>query len=134
MTGYEYDVVPTGNALQYLATALQPWSVFKTMTLADTTFIVNTERVVKMDAELSPGALTGSVQTFTDLPKPTGSVPVPMGVIYEIVGASGNEFDNYYVQRAGVQAAHGHFADCAQHLVYRIEFRGENGRECHECP
>lgn len=101
MTGYEYDVVPTGSALQYLATKLQPWSVFKTMTLADTTFIVNTERVVKMDAELSPGALTGSVQTFTDLPKPTGSIPVPMGVIYEIVGAAGNEFDNYYVQRAG---------------------------------
>ncbi len=101
MNGREYDVVVTGDALDYLATELQPWSVFKAHTIADTTFIVNTEVTVKMDAELSPGFITGSAQTFTDLPKPTAIAPIPMGAIYEIIGAEGNEFDNYYVQRAG---------------------------------
>lgn len=100
-TGYEYDVVPTGSAFQYLETELQPWTVMKCRTIADTTFIVNTERVVKLADELSPGTLSGSVQTFTDLPKGTASVPIPSGALYEIIGAEGNEFDNYYVQRAG---------------------------------
>ena len=101
MTGHEYDVVPTGDALEYLQTEMQPWSVMKAMTIADSTFIVNTERTVKLSDELSPGTMTGAVQTFTDLPKPTAMFPIPEGAIYEIVGAEGNEFDNYYVQRAG---------------------------------
>lgn len=100
-TGYEYEVQVTGDALDYLETTLQPWSIFKTMTVADSTFIVNTDCVVKLDTELSPGALSGSVQTFTDLPKPSKNVTVPNGVIYEVVGAEGNEFDNFYVERSG---------------------------------
>lgn len=100
-TGYEYDVVPTGAALEYLQTESQPWSVFRCATMADTTFITNIERRVEMDAELSPGTITGSVQTFADLPKPGSHTSVPNGVIYEIAGADGSETDNYYVQRSG---------------------------------
>ncbi len=100
-TGYEYDVVATGDADDYLQTPNAPWTVFRAMTIADTTFIVNTERVVRMDTELSPGTITGTVQTFADLPKNDKFTTVPNGAIYEIVGAEGNEFDNFYVQRAG---------------------------------
>lgn len=101
ITGHEYNVVPTGAALDYLQTAAQPWSVFRTATVADTTFVVNTERVVKMSTELSPGHLTGTVQTFDELPKSENGVTVPPNVIYEVAGAEGNEFDNFYVQRSG---------------------------------
>lgn len=96
-TGYEYDVVVTGDALDYLTTASQPWSVFRCATMADTTLITNIERTVKMSTELSPGVIHGSVQTFEDLPKQG----VANGAIYEIAGADGSETDNYYVQKSG---------------------------------
>ncbi|WP_355586191.1 hypothetical protein [Xanthomonas cannabis] len=100
-TGYEYDVLMAEGSAAYLATDKQPWSVFRTCTQSDTTFIVNTQVTTKMSNERAPGRITGSVQTFTDLPKPDKNVVVPSGAIYEVLGASGNKYDNFVVQRAG---------------------------------
>lgn len=101
-TGYEYDVRMADNAfLDYLATDKQPWSVFRTATTADSTYILNTERVAKMTDLKTPGWITGSVDAFADLPKDEDNLPVPLGVIYEVMGAAGNDYDNFYVQRSG---------------------------------
>ena len=100
-TGYEYDVLMAEGSAAYLTTDKQPWSVFRACTQADTTFVVNTQVTVKMSAEKAPGRITGSVQVFTDLPKPEKQVVVPNGVIYEVMGANGNNADNFVVQRAG---------------------------------
>ena len=97
-TGKEYDVVPTEGSLDYLETyGRQPWSVYKTATVADTTFIVNRNVVVEMDEEsASPGWLYGSAQTLADLPKSAA----PVGSIYHVRGTAESPFDDYYVQRS----------------------------------
>ncbi len=101
-TGKEYTVNATGDALNYLDTQGQrAWSCFALATFSDTTFIVNRLVDVKQSDELSPGSLYGSAQTMSDLPKPgdKGSAVVPTGAIYNIIGSSESQFDDYYVQK-----------------------------------
>lgn len=102
-TGYEYDVVMSEGSAAYLSVGdLQPWTVFRASTTADTTFIVNVNKTVAMDGRAVPGYIRGHVQTFAELPKPEDSqFPIPPGAIYEIRGAEGNAHDNYWVQRQG---------------------------------
>lgn len=101
LSGYEYDVRITPGAEAYLQTDAQPWSVLRATTVADTTFIVNRQKVVRMDDRKVPGMVRGTVQTFADLPKDKDGL-VPTGVIYEVRGAENNKHDNYWVQRQGV--------------------------------
>lgn len=101
-TGKEYTVNATGDALDYLDTQGQrAWSVFAAATYADTTFIVNRTVVVAPSEELSKGKLYGAVQTMSDLPKPNDKAAsgVPAGAIYNVMGASESQFDDYYVQK-----------------------------------
>lgn len=100
VTGHEYDVVVTGNSLEYLACdGKEPWSMFSTATIADTTIITNRGVNTKTLSVPSPGTLYGSVQTVSDLPKGSSASSVPNGAIYRIVGSTNNEFDDYYVQK-----------------------------------
>jgi len=99
-TGVEYTVVVTDDALDYLATgSSQPWTMFRTMTIADTTFIVNRSCVVAMDAEMSPGVVFGGAQTLADMPKAS---TVTQGAIYQISGSPENPFDDYYVEKTAL--------------------------------
>lgn len=93
-TGYEYQVVMASGASAYLQTTDVPSRSITSTTVADYTFIVNTERTVAMADDLSPGMLMGSVQTFQDLPK-DGII----NALYAITGDPANGFDQYYVQR-----------------------------------
>jgi hypothetical protein len=81
------------NGKGYLANA-NPDQGFRVVTIADYSFIVNSAITVAMDAAVSPGAIAGTVQLFSDLP------PTPaFGSMYEITGDPTNTFDNYYVER-----------------------------------
>jgi len=111
VSGQEYTVNVTGDALDYLDTQGQaPWSVFATATLADTTFIVNRTVRVQEDPELAGGVLRGSVQTMSDLPKGQTGNAVPSGSIYAIVGSNESPFDDYYVQKQSSQV----WLECAK--------------------
>lgn len=68
-------------------------SSFAAVTIADFTFIVNKTVTCAMDAAVLPGSITGTKQTFGDLP--AGST----GEIYEISGDPTNEFDNFYAEK-----------------------------------
>jgi len=111
VTGQEYTVNVTGAGLDYLDTRGQPpWTCFATATLADTTFIVNRSVRVQADSALSPGALHGSVQTMSDLPKGETGNAVPAGAIYAVVGSNDSPFDDYYVQKQSSQV----WLECAR--------------------
>lgn len=66
-------------------------------TVADYTFIVNSNTTVRLLSQVTgAGTLSGTVQTFSDLPgAPT------TGNIYAIVGDESNNFDTYYVRYSG---------------------------------
>jgi hypothetical protein len=68
-------------------------------TVADTTFVVNKTKTVLMDSATVGGSLTGTVQTFADLPASPSA-----GNVYKIEGDPSNNFDNYYVQYDGTAA------------------------------
>jgi len=111
VTGQEYTVNATGDALDYLdAPGQRPWTVFATATMADTTFIVNRTVKVQEDVTKSPGTLHGSVQTMSDLPKGTAGNSVPTGAIYAVVGSDESPFDDYYVQKQSSQV----WLECAK--------------------
>lgn len=101
ITGHEYMVsVADPSSLDYLdAAGMQPWTIFKTATWADTTFIVNRNVSIKMADTLSAGTIYGYAQTLADLPKGTAAASVPIGSIYHITGSTDNPFDDYYVQK-----------------------------------
>lgn len=96
-TGQQYTTVYSAGSLAYLAGATHENT--RAVTIADSTFIVNTAKTVQMDAATSPGSLTASVQLFSDLPKTATA-----GQLYGIKGDPATGFDGYYVQResAGV--------------------------------
>jgi len=52
--------------------SLEPNEVFKVITLADTTHILNTNITPRMTGETLPGEIAGKVQTITDLPTGAG--------------------------------------------------------------
>ncbi len=129
MTGHEYMVITAAGSESYLDTqGRQPWSVFKTATLADTTFVINRNKIAKMAPDLSLGGIAGSVQTMNDLPKTAaasgwhwngigdiatqqlmeamgGSQATPPGEqpgsIYHVSGMPQSPFDDFYVERIG---------------------------------
>jgi len=111
VTGQEYTVNVTGNALDYLDTQGQrPWSMFATATVSDSTFIVNRSVRVQEDPAPAPGFLHGSVQTMSDLPKGAAGNAVPGGAIYAVVGSDQSPFDDYYVQKQSSQV----WQECAR--------------------
>lgn len=65
-------------------------------TVADYTFITNTEKVVAM-ASAGAGSVAGTVQVFGDLP----SASTHSGDIYRVAGDEATAFDDYYVQSDG---------------------------------
>jgi hypothetical protein len=94
VTGKEYQVNVDQASMGYLSTSGETWKHLRAVTIDDYTFIANRDVVVRMSAKLTPGFVSGSVQTFTDLPK-TAMNGAP---IYEVRGDASNAFDNYYVQ------------------------------------
>ena len=96
---YVYDLdgnnipVDFPDGKPYLSSAA-PRDDFSAVTVADYTFIVNKQTVVKQTSAVAAGTLAGSVQQFIDLPD-TG------GGYYEIAGTGANNFDNYYVKKVG---------------------------------
>jgi len=126
VSGKEYTVNVSGDALDYLDTQGQaPWTCFASVTLADTTFIVNRSVRVQASPELSGGSLSGSVQTMSDLPKvkldgtPAQDQPyVPSGALYAVVGSNETPFDDYYVQKQTSNV----WLECARPgIVHRLE-------------
>ena len=92
-TGKEYVVIKDAASLAYLTTLSEPWQSFRAVTVDDYTFIVNRDKTVALSTQKTAGVLSGSVQTFQDLPKTAAS-----NAIYEIRGDGSNAFDNYFVQ------------------------------------
>lgn len=84
---------PDGKA--YL-TATNPRAAFKAVTVADYTFILNTEKTVTMRAATNGDTLTGTVQTFSDLPASPST-----GNVYKIQGDESSDFTTYYVKYDG---------------------------------
>jgi len=71
-------------------------SGYSAITIADFTFIVNRERTVAMEVTTASGSLTGTVQTFADLPSSPTS-----GDIYRVQGDPSNAFDDFYTKFDG---------------------------------
>lgn len=80
------------NTKKAYVTSSNPAKEFKAITVADYTFIVNLTVTCVMKTDTTSGTLTGSVQSFPDLP---GSPST--GDIYEVAGDDTNNFDNYYM-------------------------------------
>lgn len=130
VTGVEQTVTfPLGKA--YLSVTGDANAAFAVVSIADYSFVVNKERVVatKVSSDIPPagftewyypdtwkskkkmvgrfynpagaGTLTGTVNTFSDLPKATDPQPPPNGVLYKVVGYDENNFGGYYVRRDG---------------------------------
>lgn len=97
ITGHEYTVVVTDDN-GYLSTSDRGADTFRLNTVADTTFIVNRNKVVKMASAVAPGFISASVQTFEDLPD-----TAPAGTYYQITGDPDNGFDTFYVQSEGAK-------------------------------
>lgn len=112
ITGHEYGVVVAdGAAWDYLNTSgMQPWTIFKAATWADTTFIVNRNVPIKMADTLSAGTINGYAQTLADLPKGSAATGIPIGAIYHVTGSTDNPFDDYYVQKGQGQV----WVECAK--------------------
>ena len=127
-TGAEKTVTfPTGKA--YLDVVGNANASFALVSIADYTFVVNKEKVIatKTSPTTTPtnyndwykpdiwgpkiagkyynpngaGSLTGTVNTFSDLPKATDPVPPVNGQLYKVVGYDENNFGGYYVRREG---------------------------------
>ncbi len=87
------DADINANNVQYLRSTT-PRAEFKAITVADFTFMVNTEVTAQMDAAiLSNDLLTGTVQLFSDLPGAPST-----GQLYEIAGDPATLLDQYYVR------------------------------------
>lgn len=89
----EYSVSIYAGSEAYFATTGRQCESLRACTVADTTFIVNREKKVAMASDLSPGGISGTVNTFADLPKSPA-----VGGIYAITGDPNNNNDTYYVQ------------------------------------
>lgn len=127
-TGAEKTVnFPVGKA--YLDVVGNANASFALVSIADYTFVVNKEKVVatKTAPTTTPvnyndwyspeiwgprragryynasgaGTLTGTVNTFSDLPKATDPAPPSNGDLYKVVGYDENNFGGYYVRRSG---------------------------------
>lgn len=84
------------DAKAYVTNA-KPATTFKAVTVADHTFIANNTYVVWPDNDaLSSGTLTGTVQSYADLPEVPGT-----GAIYQIAGDPNTNFDNFYMYFTG---------------------------------
>jgi hypothetical protein len=97
------DCTIVSDDIYYLQTAAQPRDALRATTIADYTFITNSEVPVLMDTVRSGDntgeTLTGTVQTFGDLPgTPSG------GNIYKITGDENTNFDEYFVRYDGTDA------------------------------
>jgi len=80
------------NTKKTYVTSNDPEKEFKVMTMTTFAVIVNTTTTVAMDSDTTSGTLTGTVQSYVDLPEsPT------TGDIYKITGDPDNNFDNYYM-------------------------------------
>lgn len=96
-----YDMAGTEKAVSfpngagYLATS-NPKSSIKLITIADYSFLVNSEITVAMLGTTAPGTVTQAVQTFDKLPGVATE-----GSIYEIVGDPESALDSYFVKRTG---------------------------------
>jgi len=95
---------------------------FKLSTVADTTFVLNRQVVSRM-AEADTGSVTGTYQTFSDLPAASAS-----GNIHKVIGSDTDGFGTYFVKddtgsiyREWVDpAAHNNFdASSMPHLLQR---------------
>jgi len=121
----------TWQCLQDYLSSTTPSDDFAAVTVADYTFIVNKSVLVRRrgtgtdnalpaqhnqygeeiwrNGELveeqffnsETGALTGTVQTFSDLPKASDPAPPSNGDIYKIAGYDQDSFGVYYVVRTG---------------------------------
>lgn len=128
VTGAEINVTfPTGtNYLNVTGSASEQFSL---VSIADYTFVVNKEQVVatKTSPTTTPvdfsawfrpsiwgspevgqffnapgaGTLTGTVDTFSDLPKAGDTNPPSNGDLYKVVGLDTANFGGYYVRRVG---------------------------------
>lgn len=112
MTGHEYVVTKDAASLAYLETQQETWESLRAATVDDYTFVVNRDVRVAMTDHKSYGYLSGSVQSFADLPvyhpgeveydpKDPDGDGIPNGytdTIFEVSGDGANAFDNYYVQ------------------------------------
>lgn len=74
-----------------------PITSFACVTVADYTFIVNKNVLVKAATTTAGGSYKGSKQQFVDLPT-SGQV---VNDVWEITGTGTNSFDNYYVKWDG---------------------------------
>jgi hypothetical protein len=85
------------SVLEYLDTAGEEAKLsFKSITVADYTFIVNTEKVTALKSDTTTGTISSTVQGFLDLPASPST-----GDIVEITGDDSSGFDNYYVKYDG---------------------------------
>lgn len=101
LTGTQKTV--TNASGSYLATA-NPKEDLQAITVLDTTFIVNKKKTVAMTAAVAnTGALTGTVNLFSDLPidDPDAVPPTTISGQYKVAGSDHNNFDHYYVQGVG---------------------------------
>jgi hypothetical protein len=73
-----------------------PRTDFQVVTVADYTFIINRNYTVEMFETLRAGAVTGSVQLFSDLPATPST-----GDLYEVAGDPNTQLDSYYVEYDG---------------------------------
>ncbi|MBS7457693.1 hypothetical protein [Coralloluteibacterium stylophorae] len=99
ITGHEYVTVVTEGQGDYLKANGRSCDVFRAVTVADTTFILNRERIPAMTSATAPGGTTTAVQTFADLPKGADARDIPNGSIYAITGDPENGFDAFYVRK-----------------------------------
>lgn len=118
---------PIGKA--YLDVLGNANATFSIVSIADYSFVVNKEKAIgtRTSATTTPvaynnwyhptiwgaqtntryynpngiGALTGSVNTFSDLPKASDLTPPSNGDLYKVVGYDENNFGGYYVRRVG---------------------------------
>jgi hypothetical protein len=88
-------VDPSLGQLNYFASTTPRQDLFL-LTVDDTTFVLNRTKVAAFDGSVSSGTLTGTVQSFANLP---GS-PVT-GQIYRITGNDTTGFTDYYVRYNG---------------------------------
>lgn len=95
------------GAKAYLSGTAIPKLRFKSVTVADHTFIVNREKTCAMAADLTPGAIEGSYQTLSKLPTTVAqaatssraAVPIVVeNAIYEVRGDDNSNFDRYFVK------------------------------------
>ncbi len=93
VNGSAVTVTTPSTPLGYLVCS-NPAQELKFLTVADTTFVVNTTKTVASLSTLSSGTLQASKkQEFIDLP-----TDATIGDIYEVIGDDTSAFDNFYVK------------------------------------